>query len=128
LTIDRIFEPFFTTKPAGKGTGLGLSVVYGIVRQTNGFIAVDSEPGKGTRFRIYLPSADAPADHPKVPRPSQPERRARGTILVVEDDDSLRLLVVRILQRQGYRVMHASLPEDAVALMERVDEAVHLVL
>ena len=107
-TRAHMFEPFFTTKPAGKGTGLGLATVYGLVKQHGGGIDVDSEPGKGTRFRIYFPSADGVA--PAVPRRAAVAdvRGGRETILVVEDDDQLRRSVKRILEAAGYQIVTAA--------------------
>ena len=107
-TRTHMFEPFFTTKPAGKGTGLGLSTVYGLVKQHGGGIDVDSEPGKGTRFRIYFPTADGVA---AVVRPLPGVAEVRGgleTILVVEDDDQLRRSVKRILEAAGYQTVTAA--------------------
>src|SRR2546430_16705434 len=103
-----MFEPFFTTKPAGKGTGLGLATVYGLVKQHGGGIDVDSEPGKGTRFRIYFPTADGVA---AAVRPLPGVAEVRGgfeTILVVEDDDQLRRSVKRILEAAGYQIVTAA--------------------
>jgi len=107
-TRTHMFEPFFTTKPAGKGTGLGLSTVYGLVKQHGGGIDVDSEPGKGTRFRIYFPTADGVA---AAVRPLPGVVEVRGgleTILVVEDDDQLRRSVKRILEAAGYQIVTAA--------------------
>jgi len=107
-TRTHMFEPFFTTKPAGKGTGLGLATVYGLVKQHGGGIDVDSEPGKGTRFRIYFPMAEEVAP---VVRPRAGVAEVRGgleTILVVEDDDQLRRSVKRILEAAGYQIVTAA--------------------
>ena len=107
-TRTHMFEPFFTTKPAGKGTGLGLATVYGLVKQHGGGIDVDSEPGKGTRFRIYFPTADGVA---AAVRPLPGVAEVRGgleTILVVEDDDQLRRSVKRILEAAGYQIVTAA--------------------
>jgi two-component system cell cycle sensor histidine kinase/response regulator CckA len=104
-TRTHMFEPFFTTKPAGKGTGLGLATVYGLVKQHGGGIDVESEPGKGTRFCIYLPTSDEP---PAPARPAVHEKVVRGgreTILLVEDDDQLRRSAKRILEDAGYQVV-----------------------
>ena len=124
---ERIFEPFFTTKEMGKGTGLGLSMVYGIVKQSGGHIRVDSEPGKGTVFRVYLPRVDEPAVEVE-------EKEIGGaplgkeTILVVEDEEEVRRLAVRILERHGYRVLEASCVEDALVLCKDCREPIHMVL
>ena len=106
-TLDRIFEPFYTTKEEGKGTGLGMSVVYGIVKQHNGFVSVYSEPGGGTVVRVYFPRTSE--EVPK-PRSTEPEQVMGGTetILVVEDDDMVRGLARKVLTDAGYKVVEAS--------------------
>jgi len=117
-TVSRIFEPFFTTKEVGKGTGLGLSTVYGIVKQSAGHILVYSEPGHGTTFKIYLPSADH-----KIGLASKPEvetvapKRQGTTILLVEDDETMRTLTRQLLQEHGYTVIEA---DDGKSALERV--------
>jgi signal transduction histidine kinase len=113
--IQRIFEPFFTTKPTGKGTGLGLSMVYGIVRQSGGYITVYSEPGTGTTFRIYLPRVDAVPETAADPDATPEVLRGRGeTILVVEDEAPLLGLITEILGESGYHVLPAA--DGAAAL------------
>jgi two-component system cell cycle sensor histidine kinase/response regulator CckA len=119
--LSKIFEPFYTTKEVGKGTGLGLSTVYGIVKQSGGFIFAESNPGQGASFVIYLPvHAVQPED--KVPeRPRVPERRVdtwgTGTILLVEDEDMVRAVAERALTRQGYKVLTAADGEQALDVL-----------
>jgi len=114
-TRARIFEPFFTTKEKGKGTGLGLSMVYGIVKQSGGYIDVASEPGSGTTFKIYLPKVDAPVAAPtKTDLPAS--LRGKETILLVEDETSLRALAAHLLESCGYTVLEASSGEQALEI------------
>jgi two-component system, cell cycle sensor histidine kinase and response regulator CckA len=117
--LPKIFEPFFTTKEVGKGTGLGLSTVYGIVKQSGGFIFADSVPGKGTSFVIYLPvhevEAVAPAAPAKVEKPV--DLWGSGTILVVEDEDMVRNVAERALARHGYTVLTAAHGEEALEVL-----------
>ena len=115
-TRRRIFEPFFTTKEAGHGTGLGLSTVYGIVKQSGGNISVYSEPGMGTTFTIYLPCAAGSDAAIAETGGSMPLRRGAGTILVVEDDDTVRRLVSAMLGNAGYRVLNPPTPDEALRL------------
>jgi two-component system, cell cycle sensor histidine kinase and response regulator CckA len=128
-TQEHIFEPFFTTKEMGKGTGLGLSTVYGIVKQSGGYIWVDSEPGKGTTFKVYLPRvlqdpAEMPAEAPV------PAAAARGseTVLLVEDEDSVRELVQELLEAVGYHVLTAARPADALRLADDYAGPLHLLV
>jgi two-component system cell cycle sensor histidine kinase/response regulator CckA len=117
-TLARIFEPFFTTKGIEKGTGLGLSTVLGIVQQSGGTIWVYSEVGLGTTFKIYLPlAATAPAEVVATPIPSR--RHGTETILLVEDDRALRTLTTTLLQRDGYHVLTAESPGDALLIVEQ---------
>jgi len=125
-TLPRIFEPFFSTKEIGAGTGLGLSTVYGIVRQTDGFVFVDSEPGQGATFSIYLPRIDGgdTADGTVEPRravaedsPSTTDLTGSGTILLVEDEDAVRLFGARALRNKGYTVIEARSGEQATELL-----------
>ncbi|HEX9024002.1 MAG TPA: ATP-binding protein, partial [Geobacteraceae bacterium] len=114
VTCKKIFEPFFTTKEVGKGTGLGLSIVYGVVKQHNGYINVYSEPGKGTCFRIYLPQIYVEnADNKEVAVPELP-RMGSETVLVAEDDATIRKIVESILSKFGYEVILAVDGADAV--------------
>jgi CheY-like chemotaxis protein len=111
-TKERIFEPFFTTKETGKGTGLGLSIVYGIIKQHNGYINVYSEPGKGTTFRIYLPTIEKDAAASAVPA-LPPVIGGTETVLLAEDDSAVRELSKNILEEYGYTVVLAEDGEDA---------------
>jgi len=118
-TQDRIFEPFFTTKGPGQGTGLGLSTVYGIVEQGGGSIAVYSEPGRGTTFKIFLPRVGTPApSSPPKPATTVPPRGSE-MILVVEDEDAVRSLICGILKRQGYTVLRAKNGGEALLVCEQ---------
>jgi PAS domain S-box-containing protein len=117
-----IFEPFFTTKPSGEGTGLGLSTVYGIVQQSHGFITVESEPGRGATFRIFLPrlpEGRAAALPPEPAGPGPERRQRRLTVLVVEDDDSVRQLTRRVLDQYGFTVEEARNGLEALELLGR---------
>lgn len=113
-----VFEPFFTTKEQGKGTGLGLATVYGIVKQSGGYIWVYSEPGHGTTFKIYLPMVEATAESPRYVDRSEVVPRGSETILVVEDDASLREVTCEFLQSSGYTVISAESPGEALELAE----------
>jgi CheY-like chemotaxis protein len=117
----RIFEPFFTTKEPGKGTGLGLSMVYGIVRGAGGFVRCDSAPGAGTTFHVFLPRADGAAEAGAAARPAGAGGELAGdlTVLVAEDEEPLRQLVVRSLGQLGVRVLHGCDGEDALAVARR---------
>ena len=126
-TQSRIFEPFFTTKEKGKGTGLGLATVYGIVKQSGGYIWAHSKPGKGTSFRIYFPRVEeAPERTEKEP----PLAATRGgeTILVVEDEEVVLKLARSILERTGYNVLTAGNGVDALRILEERREPLHLLL
>lgn len=124
--LQHIFEPFYTTKPSGKGTGLGLAMVYGIVRQHGGFIEVDSELGRGTEFRIYLPCVAAPS---AVESETQFRSAPRGheTILLVEDEEIVRRASAEMLATLGYHVLVASSPDEALVMGER-GEPIHLLI
>jgi two-component system cell cycle sensor histidine kinase/response regulator CckA len=123
--LSKIFDPFFTTKPVGEGTGLGLATVYGIVRQSDGFIHVDSKPGEGAAFRIFLPvhvptaGAVFPAPAPAVAKPRAPrDLSGVGRILFVEDEDAVRGVAARLLRARGYEVIEAADGEEALLLAE----------
>ena len=123
-----IFEPFFTTKEKGKGTGLGLATVYGVIKQSGGYIWVDSEPGKGAEFKIYLPLADEVAE--ETSESQQPSAPAHGaaTILVVEDEESLRKLTRTTLKSQGYAVVEACDAATALAVAAKSEAPIDLLL
>ncbi len=124
--LNRVFEPFFTTKPAGKGTGLGLSSTYGIVRQSRGAITVDSFPGCGTTFRIYLPqlAGQQPAAAAGTAAPELV--RGASTILLVEDESAVRHFAAAVLAGSGYTVLQAADADEALALGEKYREPIHL--
>ncbi len=123
----RIFEPFFTTKEIGKGTGLGLSTVYGIIKQSGGYVWVYSEMGRGTTFKIYLPRVDAPADTSEFAVPPK-ELKGAETILLAEDDETLRSLTTGILRKLGYTVLAAATPDIARAIARDHHGPIHLLL
>ena len=127
-TRDRIFEPFFTTKAMGKGTGLGLSMVYGVVKQHNGNIWVYSEPGEGTTFKIYLPSVkEVNIPQGKHINKRKPSAQAE-TVLVVEDEPSLRKLACQVLMRNGYTVLESKDENDAITVASHHKEPIQLLL
>ena len=127
-TQAHIFEPFFTTKELGKGTGLGLATVYGVVKQSEGFIWVYSELGRGTTFKIYLPRVDALSRLEPVTAPSSTATRGSGTILLVEDDESMRGLARELLDNGGYTVLEAENGDQALELAKRFQGTIHLLL
>ncbi len=131
--LQRIFEPFFSTKEVGSGTGLGLSTVYGIVKQTGGFVRVASEPGQGASFAIFLPrhrgeeaqsAARAAAEEIALPR----DLTGTGTVLLVEDEDPVRLFSARALKNKGYRVIEADSAESALAILQEGAQKVDLII
>jgi len=127
-TLDRIFEPFFTTKQLGKGTGLGLATVYGIVKQSNGYIWVYSEPGIGSTFKIYLPLIDADISEEKETVATPPLPRGSETVLIVEDDRTVRLLASEMLEMSGYTVLEAGDGPEALEVVHRHGRPIDLLL
>jgi two-component system, cell cycle sensor histidine kinase and response regulator CckA len=124
-----LFEPFFTTKDVGKGTGLGLASVYGIVRQSNGLIAVDSEPGAGSVFTMYFPAVHArSASGTRSRVDTARNESARKAILLVEDEDAVRVIVSTVLRRQGYHVLEAATPTAAMAIFTQRQGDIDLLL
>ncbi len=132
--LDKIFDPFFTTKPVGEGTGLGLATVYGIVKQSDGWISVDSRPGEGAAFRIFLPVHVPAAGAVAPPAPPSPKRTVArdlsgaGRILFVEDEDAVRGVAAKLLRARGYEVIEAASGEEALELAERHAGAIDLMI
>jgi nitrogen-specific signal transduction histidine kinase/ActR/RegA family two-component response regulator len=127
-TLSKIFEPFFTTKEEGKGTGLGLAMVYGIVKQAGGYVGVLSKVGQGTTFKIYLPRIDEPQTELDLEAEAPMAPRGWETILLVEDEGSLRSIAREILEEHGYRVIDASGPDAAIEIAHRLPETIHLLV
>lgn len=127
-TRTRIFDPFFTTKERGKGTGLGLSTVYGIVKQSGGYIWVASEPGAGARFSIYLPGVDEDLSAARPAGTRVHKYHGSETLLVVEDEDSVRVVLGKILSGMGYHVIEASSGDEALELCRNRKTTIHLIL
>jgi CheY-like chemotaxis protein len=125
-TLGHLFEPFYTTKPVGKGTGLGLATVYGIVKQSQGYVWAYSELGEGTTFKIYLP-LDASSVAPTTPAEA-PSRATGETILLVEDEPAVRIMTSRALQEFGYGVIEASGGHQALGVLERKDSRIDLLI
>ena len=126
--VDRIFEPFFTTKPAGKGTGLGLATVHGIVQQSGGHISVYSEPGQGSTFRLYFPAQAASEDGEESRAAATPAPKGSETILLVEDDRSVRITASAVLRRAGYQVAEAMDGSEALVICRDPQQHFDLVL
>ena len=124
----RIFEPFFTTKEVGKGTGLGLATVYGVIKQSGGFIWVYSEPGQGTAFKIYLPRLDVPAQQDQTDHAPQRLLKGTETILLVEDEQSVRKLAHILLVESGYSVLEAANGTHAVDVAAKHAGPIHVLL
>ena len=133
--LDKIYEPFFTTKEVGKGTGLGLSTVYGIIKQTGGYIFADSELGKGTTFSIYLPRFIEEPGAKALPKRAEEKAEAKpadltgkGTVLLVEDEEAVRAFASRALSSRGYTVLVADSGESALKVIEEHDGDLDLVI
>jgi two-component system cell cycle sensor histidine kinase/response regulator CckA len=126
--LTHLFEPFFTTKPKDRGTGLGLATIYGVVRQAGGTIEADSAIGRGSTFRVYLPRVDEAAEPWRAGAASGELPGGQGTVLLVEDDEAVRGLAVRLLERLGYRLLVASHGAEALALAEGHDGPIDLLL
>jgi CheY-like chemotaxis protein len=127
-TQSRLFEPFFTTKGVGKGTGLGLATVFGIVRQHQGWLEVESQLNQGTTFRIYFPPSRQPAETTMDPAVDTAPRGGCETVLVVEDEDVLREMVLEVLTLQGYTVLEASSGPRAIEVWEQANRSIDLLL
>jgi CheY-like chemotaxis protein len=123
-----IFEPFFTTKEVGKGTGLGLSTIYGIVQQSGGHITVQSEPDRGTTFKIYLPKAETAAPQRVNVRELATQRTGNETILLVEDEDGIRAMMRVYLEGLGYKVLEAASGAEAIVIAEEYPGKIHLLV
>jgi two-component system cell cycle sensor histidine kinase/response regulator CckA len=127
-TVAHIFEPFYTTKDSGHGTGLGLSTVYGIVKQSGGYIWVYSEPGKGSTFKVYLPRVEDPLEEIAAPQPQLHAQRGSETILLVEDEEAVRDLIQTVLTEQGYEVIPSRDTQHALQIAECHPHEIHLLL
>ncbi len=126
--LAHVFEPFFTTKGVGQGTGLGLAMIYGSVRQNNGFIKAESEPGRGSCFTIYLPRFNGETSQDSIEPPPKAAASGKETILLVEDEPAVLSLTQKMLERDGYTVLAANTPADALQLAGRNDGAIHLLM
>jgi len=127
-TVAHIFEPFFTTKESGRGTGLGLSTVYGIVKQSGGYIWVYSEPGKGSTFKVYLPRVEEVSEAASSAQAAPRAQRGTETILVVEDEEAVRELIQTVLKEKGYDVIPSLDPQHAEQIAARFPGEIHLLL
>ena len=126
--MDKIFEPFFSTKPSEKGTGLGLATIYGIVEQNGGTISVESEPGSGSTFYIYLPAKQVDPPVKSVPESSSEFPSGTETLLVVEDEDQVRDLTKRVLEKCGYKIIEAAEGYSALKLSTQFQDTIHMVI
>jgi CheY-like chemotaxis protein len=127
-TMARIFEPFFTTKELGKGTGLGLATVYGVVKQSGGCIWVDSSPGNGTRFEVYLPAVQELEQSASVVMDDAADARHSGVVLLVEDEDQVRDLAAEFIKSAGYTVLTAQNGQDALRVVERFGKPIRVLV
>jgi CheY-like chemotaxis protein len=127
-TLTHLFEPFFTTKEPGKGTGLGLATVYAIVKQSRGYIEVTSEPGRGSRFTVFLPRVGETSIAAQIPEVGTEASIPQDTILVVEDDEGIRKLITTILQDQGYNILAAGDGIEALQKLQMCKGPCHLVI
>jgi two-component system, cell cycle sensor histidine kinase and response regulator CckA len=127
-TLAKLFEPFFTTKAPGKGTGLGLSIIYGIVKQSHGHVAVTSEMGCGTTFKIYLPQVEAPDSDVDIAGLAPIAATGSETILVVDDEEQVRSLESGVLQSSGYKVLSVGNGQEALRILRESSEAIHLLV
>ena len=128
VTLQHIWEPFFTTKPAGQGTGLGLSSVYGAVKQSGGFVWAESEPGQGTTVQVYWPVSRAKPEPLEESRQTSAGAGGSESILIVEDEDLVRALAVRVLKSRGYQCYEARDADEAIGLLERREIPIDLVI
>jgi PAS domain S-box-containing protein len=126
--VPNIFDPFFTTKEPGRGTGLGLATVYGIVKQAGGHVEVETAPGAGASFRLYFPAAAADSAVASAASPGGPGPRGSETVLLVEDEESVRVFASKALEKQGYRVLQARHGRDALLRLAEHEGPVHLVI
>lgn len=127
-TMSHIFDPFFTTKAIGMGTGLGLATVYGIVKQHNGHVVVESHPGRGTKFKVHLPLVEEEPHDPAVSQTNDSRLGGEETILVVEDEEVVRDLVCQALETLGYQALSAGDPLEAIAICDNHEGPIHLLL
>jgi two-component system, cell cycle sensor histidine kinase and response regulator CckA len=127
-TVAHVFEPFYTTKESGHGTGLGLSTVYGIVKQSGGYIWVYSEPGRGSTFKVYLPRVEEMQEDAAATSPAQLSAKGTETILLVEDEQAVRELIETVLREQGYEVLAARDTNHAEELAKNFEREIHMLL